>query len=62
MLYHRIDSRNSYQQTEIARKQARDMQDVTAIEAAKLIGHSERTIRRWIKAGKLPARHLAPNR
>jgi excisionase family DNA binding protein len=38
------------------------MSEVTAIEAAHLTGHSERTIRRWIKAGKLPACQLAPNR
>ena len=38
------------------------MKEVTATQAAALTGLSERTIRRRIAAGKLPARHVAPNR
>jgi len=38
------------------------MQEVTAIEAARLTGRSDRTIRRWIAKGTLPARQIAPNR
>jgi predicted site-specific integrase-resolvase len=38
------------------------MQEVTAIDAAKLTGHSEKTIRRWILSGKLPARLVSKNR
>jgi len=37
-------------------------EEVTAVEAARLTGLSDRTIRRKIKAGKLPARQIAPNR
>ncbi len=37
-------------------------EDLTTTQAAKLCGRSDRTIRRWIKAGKLPARQLEPNR
>jgi excisionase family DNA binding protein len=35
---------------------------VNAAQAATMIGVSERTVRRWIAGGKLPARHLGPNR
>lgn len=35
---------------------------VTAVQAAQLGGVSERTIRRWIARGKLPATRIAPNR
>lgn len=38
------------------------MQEVTAIDAARLTGHSEKTIRRWISSGKLPARQVSKNR
>lgn len=38
------------------------MDEVTATQAASLSGVSERTIRRRIAAGKLPARRIAPNR
>lgn len=38
------------------------MDEVTAAQAAGLTGLSERTIRRRIAAGKIPARHVAPNR
>ena len=38
------------------------MKEVTATEAAKMTGLSERTIRRWIESGKLPARQIATNR
>lgn len=38
------------------------MEEVTATEAALLTGLSERTIRRRIARGELPARHIAPNR
>ena len=38
------------------------MQEVTAIDAARLTGHSEKTIRRWIVNGKLPARLVSKNR
>lgn len=38
------------------------MEDVTATQAASLLGLSERTIRRRIAAGELPARRIAPNR
>ncbi|HEX6819536.1 MAG TPA: helix-turn-helix domain-containing protein [Ktedonobacterales bacterium] len=36
--------------------------EVTATEAAKLTGLSERTIRRRILSGALPARHVRSNR
>lgn len=38
------------------------MDYVNAAQAATIIGVSERTVRRWIAGGKLPARHLGPNR
>lgn len=38
------------------------MDEVTAIQAAALTGLSERTIRRRIATGELPARRIAPNR
>lgn len=38
------------------------MDEVTAAQAAVLTGFSERTIRRKIASGELPARRLAPNR
>ena len=38
------------------------MKEVTATQAAALTGLSERTIRRRIASGQLPARHVAPNR
>lgn len=38
------------------------MKEVTATQAAVLTGLSERTIRRRIASGALPARHVAPNR
>jgi hypothetical protein len=38
------------------------MKEVTATQAAVLTGLSERTIRRRIASGALPARHIAPNR
>ncbi|HEV2461818.1 MAG TPA: hypothetical protein VGS80_25965 [Ktedonobacterales bacterium] len=38
------------------------MDEVTAAQAAGLTGLSERTIRRRIAAGMIPARHVAPNR
>lgn len=38
------------------------MREVTATQAAALTGLSERTIRRRIASGELPARHVAPNR
>lgn len=38
------------------------MDEVTATQAASLSGVSERTIRRRIAAGELPARRVAPNR
>ena len=38
------------------------MEKVTAAQAAVLTGFSERTIRRKIAAGDLPAHRLAPNR
>lgn len=38
------------------------MDEVTATQAALLSGVSERTIRRRIAAGQLPARRVAPNR
>ena len=38
------------------------MEDVTATQAASLVGLSERTIRRRIAAGQLPARRIAANR
>jgi len=37
-------------------------EELTAVQAAKLTGRSTRTIRRWIKEGKLAARPLARNR
>lgn len=37
-------------------------EEVTATQAAALTGVSERTIRRKIAAGQLPARRVAPNR
>src|SRR5262249_2588191 len=36
--------------------------EVTARQAAELIRKGERTVRRWIKDGRLPARHIASNR
>ena len=38
------------------------MDEVTATQAASLTGLSERTIRRRIASGSLPARGIAPNR
>jgi excisionase family DNA binding protein len=38
------------------------MEYMNAAQAATMIGVSERTVRRWIAGGKLPARHLGPNR
>lgn len=38
------------------------MDEVTATEAAALTGLSERTIRRKILSGEIPARHVAKNR
>lgn len=38
------------------------MDEVTAIQAARLTGLSERTIRRRIASGSLPARRIARNR
>jgi hypothetical protein len=38
------------------------MEEVTAAQAAGLTGLSERTIRRKIAAGDIPARHVARNR
>jgi predicted DNA-binding transcriptional regulator AlpA len=38
------------------------MEYVHAAQVAMMIGISERTVRRWIARGKLPARHLGPNR
>lgn len=38
------------------------MDEVTATQAASLTGVSERTIRRRIASGSLPARRIAPNR
>jgi len=38
------------------------MEEVTAAQAAGLTGLSERTIRRKIAAGEIPARHVARNR
>jgi excisionase family DNA binding protein len=38
------------------------MEEVTASQAAALTGLSERTIRRKIASGEIPARHVAPNR
>lgn len=38
------------------------MDEVTATEAAQLTGLSERTIRRKIISGEIPARHVAKNR
>ncbi len=35
---------------------------LTAIEASKHLGVSERTVRRWIEEGKLVARHLKKNK
>ena len=40
----------------------RKRQYVTAADAAKLLGKSDRTIRRWIDDGKIKARHAAHNR
>ena len=40
----------------------RRRQYVTAADAAKLLGKSERTVRRWIDDGKIKARHAAHNR
>lgn len=37
-------------------------EEVNAVEAARLTGLSDRTIRRKIKAGLLPARAIGPNR
>jgi excisionase family DNA binding protein len=36
--------------------------ELTTLEAAKLTGRSDRTIRRWIASGKLPARQIDTNR
>lgn len=38
------------------------MNEVTATQAAAITGLSERTIRRKIASGQIPARRLAPNR
>ena len=38
------------------------MDEVTATQAAALMGLSERTIRRRIATGEIRARHVAPNR
>jgi hypothetical protein len=38
------------------------MDEVTATQAARMTGLSERTIRRKIATGEIPARHIAPNR
>lgn len=38
------------------------MDEISAAQAAALTGFSERTIRRKIAAGELPARRIAPNR
>lgn len=38
------------------------MRYLTATQAAKIIGVTDRTIRDWIKAGKLSAHHPSPNR
>lgn len=35
---------------------------LTAVEAARRLGKTERTVRRWIDEGKLHARHIARNR
>lgn len=35
---------------------------ITAVEAARHLGVSERTVRLWIKSGKLDAHHVAKNR
>ncbi len=35
---------------------------LTAVEAARRLGKTERTVRRWIDEGKLHARHIAKNR
>lgn len=40
----------------------RRRQYVTAADAAKLLGKSDRTIRRWIDQGRIKARHAAHNR
>lgn len=40
----------------------RRRQYVTAADAAKLLGKSDRTIRRWIDEGRIKARHAAHNR
>jgi excisionase family DNA binding protein len=40
----------------------RRRQYVTAADAAKLLGKSDRTVRRWIDEGKIKARHAAHNR
>ncbi len=37
-------------------------EEITVAQAAKLTGHSDRTIRRWIRSGKLPARQNSPKR
>ncbi len=34
---------------------------ISAVDAAKLIGISTRTMHRWIEKGKVPARHHGPN-
>ena len=40
----------------------RKRQYVTAVDAARLLGKSDRTIRRWIDEGRIKARHAAHNR
>jgi excisionase family DNA binding protein len=40
----------------------RRRQYVTAADAAKLLGKSDRTVRRWIDEGRIKARHTAHNR
>lgn len=38
------------------------MQYLTATQAAKIIGVSEKTVRRWVSAGKLAGHHIAKNK
>ena len=35
-------------------------QEIAVVEAAKIAGRSQRTIRRWIERGKLKARQVTP--